>query len=708
MLRPTSARIPANAAVQTRSAVPCGVLVTPLSPSPPPRSTLAFEASLPPAALASYKSAAATTSTAIPRCTACRAYIGAACNMNARYWACAICSQRNTLPTRYSPILLAPPEALHIVPELSRHLYDLPVENIITPPPTAYIFLVDANGDQPFMDAARKAIRQALLSIQGVSIVGIMLYDHNVTLLDLRAEILRHFSPQDPSLNASHVFPPDQWFRTTNNQTVSKIVSMLAKFRAKEHAQVSAPTKSALGTAVKAALDMIETAQLLAARVLVLAATEPNFGDGAIQHASHPLPDDQQHPPKPLTRFYEQAGVRANLLGAMFDVYISSKTPVHVASLAPLAQISGGRLTMYESGEESLSADVWQHLNDPAVVRGLLRVRTSSCIPVADVYGCGVYQDSEVPEVYRLSCHGHTSTLAVEFRASEESPPANVRFASVQVAFQGVFIEPGSLPQRVLRVQTQSYALTGSGSVIRKEADSNAIATMLFHQAIATADEKSIGAARMLLFDWLANLFFRAAKKAEAGDTPGIDGNLTRYPALQPVPRLIFGLIRSFLFRQEPVDPDSRAALRCIWEDLSPELLAAAAYPRLYSFLNLHEKNNHELPLSSAAVKECGHPIFLLDAFSDVVIFYATSSRKDLQYPPPESSVVMRVRGQCVRDRPVAPKCVVCREGTPKDRWFKSFLIEDPLPGAAAQSFSAFIQGVADAAEGMLQSSKKQ
>ncbi|CAN8070336.1 unnamed protein product, partial [Agarophyton chilense] len=695
--------------VQARAALPCGVLVAPLAPSPPPRSTLSYESELSSQVLLSYKTAAATTSAAIPRCSACRAYVAAVCSMNARYWRCAMCSASNGLPQRYSPALLAQPQALHFVPELSRQIYDLPVDNILTPPPTAYVFIVDANGSQSFMDSVRQAIRQSLLSLDTLSTVGIILYHHKLSLFDLRANILRTLSVHDAAFNASHVFPPDQWLRRTTPDVIDSIMSMLATITPPQPSDLNPAPKSALGTAVKAALDMIESAQLLASRLVVMAATEPNFGQGAIHHPSKPTPDTQQNPSAPLSTFYEHAGVRANLLGAMFHMYFVCSTSVHVATLSPLAQISGGSFVLYHSGEHTLANDVWKHLNDPAVVRGLLRIRTTANISVADVYGSGVYQDDQVPQVYRLNCHGHTSTLAVEFRVAEHPPPSNVRLASVQIAFQGVFIEPGALPQRVLRIQTQSYPLTASGSAVRKEADANAVTTLLFHKAIAVADEQSITAARLLLFDWLAILLSRTAKTPADAQLPVVDPKLTRYPALQPIPRLIFGLVRSSLFRQDAVDPDARAALRCIWEDLSPELLAAAAYPRLHSFLNLQEKSNRELPLSLAAVKESGHPIFLLDAFSDVIIYYAaTTGRKDIPYPPPDSSTVMRVRGQCMRDRPVAPKSIMCREGTPKDGWFKSFLIEDALPGAGAQSFSAFLLGVVDAAEDILKSVREE
>lgn len=716
MLRPTSGRAPHDPIVRAKSALPFGMLVSPLAGSPTPRLTPPADSTLSDAAREAHAAASAVGAHDIPRCALCGAYISTKCSMNARYWRCALCAAKNDLPARYASTVLANDhEAIELIPELSRDVYDVPVfEPPYTgeeyTPPTAYIFLLDQGGDDSYLNAARMAIKSALDVVEGDSLVGVILYDEYLSFVDAREDkgVLRRISAVDTDISIADIFPPDQWLRQSSpavSKCIMDTINTIAPIADPYNPDHS--VKRALGPAVRAALDMIEVAELLASRIIVLAAGEPNYGDGQIIITDETITSRDKFP-KPSSTFYADQGIRASILGSMIDLYLISCMPLDVASISPLAQTSGGRLAAYEHAESTLSQDLWQHLNDPAVVRGLLRIRTSPEFTVAELYGSGVYRDAEVHDVFRLGCHGHTSTLAIDFEfTSEEGFSERSGHAPcVQIAFRGVFLEPGKFPRRMLRIETYCYSVTSSRSVVRSEADANAIATVLFHKAVAAADEHGIGEARMLLFDWLANLLANIVEVADDG-TQILDSSMQNHPSIKTLPRLIFGLIRSFLFRQEAVAPDTRAAVRCIWEDLNPELLAAAAYPRLFSFLNLEEKSIKELPLSSLAVKQSGHPVFMLDAFSEVVIYYAAPNRRDLVFPPPESSTIMRVRAACIRDRPVTPKCIICREGTSKDRWFKSFLIEDALPGAAAQSFTSFMQGVTDAAEELLNESSE-
>lgn len=560
--------------------------------------------------------------------------------------------------------------------------------------PVAYLFVVDVNGDAAYLDAARVALRKALDVVDGESLVGVLLYGDSVSFVDARASgLLRRFSPLDEEVSPLDLLTADQWLRPSGPELTQTLMTVLGNLT-----PVVDSTKDMLhatGPAVRAALDMVEVAELTAARLVVIAAGEPNVGVGSLHAIERPPHDNDKFAP-PASTFFADLGTRATLLGAIVDLYVVSTTTVDVASISPLAQMSGGRVVLYDDPEGTLPQDVWQHLNDPAVVRGLLRIRTSDHFAVGDVYGCGLYRDAEVEYVFRLNCHGHASTLAAEFGLIEEKRGpfsrrrGPVDSACVQVALRGVFIEPGALPERVLRVETHLVEVTDNAIDIRQSGDANAIATVMLHKAIATADEQGIAEARELLSNWLAELL--AKTSSDEGNGP--NGTLEVCPPIATLPRLVFGLIRSFLFRQEVVAPDMRAAVRCIWEDLSAELVAAAAYPRLMSFPNLQEKSMKDLALSSQAVKECGHGILMLDAFSEVIIYYAASADRDWPFPPPESSMVMRVRAACIRDRPLTPKVVVCREGTPKDRWFKSLLIEDAAAGSEAQSFSAFMKGI--------------
>lgn len=706
MLRPTASHFPSTTAIADSSGIPFGVLVSPLAPLPsstqisdqPP----APERAEPEIAAAASQVAAVQTAD-IPRCYRCSAYISKYCQITPRSWTCCLCGSRNTTPSRYAPYLRVGSTAINHIPELSRSVYDVQVPDDHPLTPVAYIFVIDINGDADYLDATRIAVRNALDVIDGDTLVGIILYSDTLSFIDSRAKgLLRRFSISDDDVAVPEVFPPDQWLRPTCASLTDTFMRILSTLHPVTHTSVS--HGRALGPAMRAALDMVEVSGLTAARLVVIAAGEPNLGVGSLQTTER-SPTSPDSFSSPSTTFYVQLGVRANALASMVDLYVASRTPVDVATLAPLAQLTGGRLIVYDQGESTLSQDIWQHLNDPMVVCGLLRIRTSSEIGVAEMYGSGLYRDAEVADVFRLSCHGHSSTLAVEFSFKTTKGFENrrsINATGVQVAFRGVFIEPGLMPQTVLRIDTRQVGITSDVEKIWNGIDANAVSTLMFHKGIATADEHGITKARMLLFDWLARLL---AKVAAQNNEDVVEPMLKSYQGLQSIPRIVFGLIRSFLFRQEAVAADLRAAIRCIWEDLSADLLVAAAYPHLRSFAGINRSGLDEVSLSAAAVRACGHPIFLLDALSEVVIFYSeqAAQEKNMPFPPPEDCLVMRKRREAVRDRPVTPRLVVCRDGTPKDRWFKSYLMEDAGPGAGAQSFSSFIEGVSDAASDFLQ-----
>lgn len=590
---------------------------------------------------------------------------------------------------------------LHYVPEASRDVYDIAVADELVLTPVAYIFVIDVNGTSAYLDAARVALRKALDVIDGDTLVGVLLYGDAVSFVDARGTgLLRRFSPLDTEVSPLDVFSSDQWLRPSGPALTDTLMPILGQLTAVD------PTKDVLhaaGPAIRAALDMVEAAELTAARIVVIAAGEPNFGDGSLEGLT-PASTDNDHFALPACTYYADQGSRAAFLGAMVDVYVVCNTKFDVPTISPLAQVSGGRLVLYEEASSMLAQDVWQHLNDPAVLRGLLRLRTSSSFTVSDVYGCGMYRDAEVQDVFRLSCHGHSSTLAAELALTDANGFARRRgggvddVACIQTALRGVFVEPGALPQRVLRVETHLIEVCDRPDDVRESADANAIATVMFHKAVAMADEQGIAKARALLFNFLANLTARTY--ADGHET--VDQGFSDCAAIGTVPRLMFGLTRSFLFREEVVAADLRAGLRCIWEDLSAELLAAAAYPQLMCFRTLDERSEKDVALSSEAVKACGDAILMLDAFSEVIIYYTASAGREVAFPPPESSLVMRVRAACIRDRPLTPKVIVCREGTPKDRWFKSLLIEDAAPGAETQCFSSFMETVVEAATDIL------
>ena len=66
---------------------------------------------------------------------------------------------------------------------------------------------------------------------------------------------------------------------------------------------------------------------------------------------------------------------------------------------------------------------------------------------------------------------------------------------------------------------------------------------------------------------------------------PQPDVSFDAVEALQPVPRLVYGLLRSPVLTQAPDHhPDLHTALRLLWTALPPEELRRAVYPLLSSY----------------------------------------------------------------------------------------------------------------------------
>lgn len=707
MLRSTLKDFPLDGLLATSTSIPWGTLITPLAPSPPPPVS-APGSDLEPTRDAT-SSAAALTASDIPRCGECGAYISSLCRLHVRFWRCVLCHARNPLPPRYAPAVVeqTPPPA-DAAPELLSPVYSKPVDGgdaarLVAP--TAYVFVVDATGDRPFWQGARAAIAETLPLLKGDALVGVVLYGEKVAFLDVRGEpVLRRFFPDDVEPAPATVFPPDKWLRSlADDVAVGRIDAFMQEMQPAD-ASSSSPTRP-LAPAIDRVLDAIDAGGLLAARISVIAAGPPTLGANASPPAGIPSTTHangtSDRLPTPTSGEFADVGERAAALGALIDVYVACLGPADIATLAPVAQMSGGRITRYHAAGPPLTRDLAQHLCEPAVVRGLLRLRTSPEYAVADAYGCGVYRDVEVRDVYRLALHGEQSTMAVEFVHDDDKGFASLRGRepALQLAFRAVRVSPGVRPQRVLRVETRTYRVANDANDARANADANAAATVLFHRALAAADEHGIAEARALLFDWLAALLARAA--GAGADTDQLATALDSVPALARISRIVFGLTRSGLLRVGGAPDDERAALRAKWEDLGAEWLASAAYPRLIGFHDLERKAEKTLPLSMKAVRESGCPVFLLDGFDTVVVYYAAEERMDVPFPPPVDCAVMQIQRACLAKRPTAPRAVVCREGEKGEHWFKNLLLDEPASGKVL-SYAEFMGQVTDIASDVL------
>lgn len=104
-------------------------------------------------------------------------------------------------------------------------------------------------------------------------------------------------------------------------------------------------------------------------------------------------------------------------------------------------------------------------------------------------------------------------------------------------------------------------------------------------------------------------------------------------------------------------------------------------------------------------------PIFLLDAFSSVLVFFKTNS--SCGGPLPVSSLLRSVINELRHNRKLVPQYKVVREGDPDEALFRSLMTDEPfepglgLEGEAASPFSgykSYLEWVHEAAMKLLSS----
>ena len=164
-----------------------------------------------------------------------------------------------------------------------------------------------------------------------------------------------------------------------------------------------------------------------------------------------------------------------------------------------------------------------------------------------------------------------------------------------------------------------------------------------------------------------------------------MDASFSSLEALQPLPRLVYGMLASPLLRRvEPGHhPDEACAQRTLWAALPPPELANALYPQLSSWSSPDELAFPRHSLSRAAVDASGQPLFLLDAFSELVVYSrpaAAAGGAPPAFPPPQGTELRATVNALRSSRAVLPRLSWVREGSGDASVFWSRMIEDGSP----------------------------
>ncbi len=178
--------------------------------------------------------------------------------------------------------------------------------------------------------------------------------------------------------------------------------------------------------------------------------------------------------------------------------------------------------------------------------------------------------------------------------------------------------------------------------------DAEATAVLLAQKALRVATADGVAEARLMLTEWLAALVARASEAFPSGAGATPDASFVACPPLMPLPRAVFGLLCSPLLRALRAHPDARAHAAHLAAALPPDALARLLYPSLAGWRDAETREHGELALARAAMAAACAPLYVLDAFTTVIVYGAPSppGAPEHPFPPPHKvRVCSRLRG---------------------------------------------------------------
>ncbi|GAV70341.1 zf-Sec23_Sec24 domain-containing protein/Sec23_trunk domain-containing protein/Sec23_helical domain-containing protein/Sec23_BS domain-containing protein [Cephalotus follicularis] len=738
-VRATVSRFPTDPDAQETSGLPWGVTVTPFASKD--------ENGQPPA----YGS----DGHLLPRCENCYAYFNTYCELDQWAWNCSLCGTLNGLTSdsiaRYS---LPQP-----CPELMSSFIDLELplegsdEELMQARPV-YVAAIDLSSSEEFLELTKSALLAALEALGPGALFGLATFGHKLGLYDV----------QGPILVVKNIFiPPDTEgtlpIELEDVMSLSQFLAPVDKFKDNiTHAlETLRPTTSwerhsgagqgldgmlmggrGFGVAMEALFNYLgsEYGNTFAlARIFAFLSGPPDYGAGQLdtrrygeQYASKGEDADRALLPE-QTPFYKDLAAISVQAGVCVDLFAVTNEYTDLASLKFLSIESGGSLFLYSNTDDStLPQDMYRMLSRPYAFNCILRLRTSSEFKPGHSYG-HFFPDPQYENVQHIICCDSYATYAYDFDFS--NTVGFSRHASeqpmIQIAFQyTVVVPPEELPnselvsesrskyslKRRLRIRTLQFGTAQNINELFDSIDSEVVLSVLVHKVILATLEQGVREGRILLHDWLVILTAQYNETLKHGYNNGnsvtaqIDVAFSQCPQLQPIPRLIFALLRHPLLRlhEEGVHPDYRIYLQCLFSALEPSSLHRAVYPVLTSYSTPDKQAYPRHSLSRAALITSGSPIFFLDAFTTLIVFYSSTADPTLPFPPPQDCLLRTTINKLKQGRSITPKLIFIRGGQEDATAFENYLIEEQdVDGSGLTTVMGFVSFLEDITQSVLE-----
>lgn len=618
-----------------------------------------------------------------------------------------------------------------------------------------YVAAVDLSSSEEFLELIKSALLAALEALAPGSLFGLATFSHKLGLYDVQGPIpvvKNVFIPPDADgtlpIELEDVMPLLQFLAPVDT-CKDRIASALETLRPTTSWERTTAAGQGLdgvliggrgfGMAMEALCNYLgsEYGNTFAlARVFAFLSGPPDYGAGQLdtrrygeQYASKGEDADRALLPE-QTPFYKDLAAVAVQAGVCVDIFAVTNEYTDLASLKFLSIESGGSLFLYTSTEDStLPQDMYRMLSRPYAFGCVLRLRTSTEFKPGNSYG-HFFPDPQYENVQHVICCDSYATYAYDFVFEN-----NIGFSrtksdvpTIQIAFQySVVVPPQELSnsggvstnrtkhslQRRLRIRTLEFGVAQNIHELYDSCDPEVVLSLLVHKVILASLEEGVREGRILLQEWLVILtaqYNDAYKLIQYSNGSSlrsqIDVALSQCPQLQPLPRLIFALLRNPLlrFHEEGVHPDYRIYLQCLFSMLEPSSLHRAVYPVLTSYATPDKQAYPRHSLSRAALITSGSPIFFLDAFTILIVFYSSTADPTIPFPPPHDCLLRTTINKLKQDRCITPKLLFIRGGQDDASIFENFLIEEQdVDGSGLTSVMGFVSFLEDVTQKVLE-----
>ncbi|XP_024987172.1 protein transport protein Sec24-like At3g07100 isoform X1 [Cynara cardunculus var. scolymus] len=737
-LRATVVRFPSDPDAQESSGLPWGVTVTPFASKDENGNSPVY----------------GSGGDLIPRCENCWAYYNTYCDQDQWAWTCSLCGTLNGLSSetiaRYS-LPESAPENMSSFVDLELPLEGSEEDMQARP---VYVAAIDLASSEEFLELTKSALLAALEALAPGSLFGLATFSHKLGLYDVQGPIpvvKNVFLPQDSDgtlpIELEDAMPLFSFLAPVET-CKDRIASALETLR---------PTSSWDGTGSGQGLDRIllggrgfglametlisylgsEHGNTFAlARIFAFLSGPPDYGPGQLdtrrygeQYASKGEDAELALLPE-QTPFYKDLAAVAVQAGVCIDILAVTNEYTDLASLKFLSIDSGGSLFLYPNTDDStLPQDMYRMLSRPYAFNCIMRLRTSSEFKPGNSYG-HFFPDPQYENVQHVICCDSYATYAYDFdfennhgfsRHTSELP-------MLQLAFQyTVVVSPQELPtsgsgltsrskytiKRRLRIRTMQFGVAHNINELYDSVEHEVVLSILVHKVILASLSEGVREGRMLLHDWLVILTaqYNDACKTVAngyGSSIGslIDVTFSQCPQLQPLPRLVFALLRNPLlrFHEEGIHPDYRIYLQCLFSGLEPSSLHRAIYPLLTSYATPDKLAYPRHSLSRAALLTSESPIFFLDAFTTLIVFYSSTADPTLPYPPPHDCLLRTTINKLKQERSMTPRLMFIRGGQEDPTPFENYLIEEQdVDGSGFASVMGFVSFLEEVSQSVLE-----